>query len=199
MLIWDISEERMGTEKQEVEARDALSERLEVISTRLLNDILSALRSTRLLNDILSALRTPAADEGREAFAALPDHWHTAIAEYTTHRLGCPAEDGDGDCECAVHQFREAVMVALHRHLRAPAASPADAGWRPIKTAPQDRTDVLISNPSWPQEGRHMRPAVVAAYLEKNAWRYMDGRRISDPAPTHWMPLPPAPDDKDPA
>jgi hypothetical protein len=68
------------------------------------------------------------------------------------------------------------------------------SAWQPIETAPKGEAVVLISSPAWPPEGRvERRPAVICSYFSDGDWRYMDHRRVSG-RPTHWMPLPDAPD-----
>jgi hypothetical protein len=62
--------------------------------------------------------------------------------------------------------------------------------WRPIWTAPKDGTDVLVS--LWNRAGE--RCAAVAFYQDGEWW-------MNDPddapvfEPTHWMPLPPPPEE----
>ena len=64
-------------------------------------------------------------------------------------------------------------------------------GWQPIKTAPKDGTAVL---------GYQMVPGdlrmVTPAYFTDGKWQivcYHEGNVEYEVAPTHWMPLPPAP------
>lgn len=59
------------------------------------------------------------------------------------------------------------------------------ARWHPIETAPKDGTDVLLSSPHWHGD-------VVVGCWSFEGWRDRDD---SDKlAPTHWMPLPAAPE-----
>jgi hypothetical protein len=59
--------------------------------------------------------------------------------------------------------------------------------WQPIETAPKDGTDVL----AW--DGDSVSLVWWSVGAKKWAWGdfYLDA-----PAPTHWMPLPPPPEDK---
>lgn len=74
--------------------------------------------------------------------------------------------------------------------------------WKPIDTAPKDGTWVL----AFPKPSAHKSPPVVVRWEEHDSHRY--GNKItlkgwatvssSEPSIgnlTHWMPLPPAPED----
>jgi hypothetical protein len=56
-------------------------------------------------------------------------------------------------------------------------------GWRPIETAPKDRTEVLVS---W-RDSSHTR----IAHFSGHGWTAQSGNNLKQP--THYMPLPPAP------
>ena len=58
--------------------------------------------------------------------------------------------------------------------------------WQPIETAPMDGTDILLGF------ARHDRPPVVAGWFD--CWAEYDCQNIVKGTPTHWMPLPPAPE-----
>ena len=64
--------------------------------------------------------------------------------------------------------------------------------WQPIETAPKDGTVVLLAG---------CRKPVAAAWLEDEIdyWHVDDNKRgpfaLRGPAPTHWMPIPAAPDE----
>lgn len=60
-----------------------------------------------------------------------------------------------------------------------------EAGWQPIESAPKDGSDVLLSSPHWHGD-------VVVGCWSFEGWR---DREDSDKLePTHWMPLPAAPE-----
>lgn len=94
----------------------------------------------------------------------------------------------EGNWKGIVDQLQSIARAAL-------SSSPAPSTgclreWRPIETAP-DLTWVLVT-------GRHHRdisPALVAQYHASSQWWESadDGAGIYM-TPTHWMPLPPAPD-----
>lgn len=73
------------------------------------------------------------------------------------------------------------------------------AGWRPIADAPRDGTLILVARDSVWSEDVH---AVVrwAEYLDRDNeswWQIHDGKNdhgLRGGGPSHWMPLPPAPD-----
>lgn len=58
--------------------------------------------------------------------------------------------------------------------------------WQPIETAPKDGTFVLLYSPILFGE------QMVVAYYELGRWNDLMGRV---PQPTHWMPLPKAPEE----
>ena len=60
-------------------------------------------------------------------------------------------------------------------------------GWQPIETAPKDETDILLGF------ANHLRPAVVCGWF--GDWTEYDSTNVCKGTPTHWMPLPPAPED----
>lgn len=71
--------------------------------------------------------------------------------------------------------------------LRALQSQPAHNPWQPIETAPRDRTRVLVSD----------RYCVDTAYFTKGEWwlyECSDDWYSCSINPTHWMPLPAAPD-----
>jgi hypothetical protein len=99
--------------------------------------------------------------------------------------------------------------IALYEHPAA-KASTAAMGWRPIATAPKDGTAVLLAQGErvtaghweperWPtgaeyhgSTGEYIGEFETGACID--AWWYSeDGGFSEDEPPTHWMPLPPAP------
>jgi hypothetical protein len=117
--------------------------------------------------------RPPSAQEGpapgsevggdvKEAFASLPDHWHDAIASYTTHSPDCIAFEGEeiGGCDCAADQFRQSIIVLVAKHLTSPPDSAREgegctgvgAQWCPkCGTCTCDRSDVLVRTEDDPE------------------------------------------------
>lgn len=85
------------------------------------------------------------------------------------------------------------ILQLSMAQVRMLAASPSPAEvrqWQPIETAPKDGTPVLLAG---------CRKPVVAAWLEDEIdwWHVDDNKRgpfaLRGPGPTHWMPLPAAP------
>ena len=83
------------------------------------------------------------------------------------------------------------------RDLRALLAGPPEpsveeVAWQPIESAPRDGTDVMAGRPvafGWTPHPLRSR------YID-GRWRAQFGERdwrSYDPQPTHWMPIPPAP------
>ena len=69
--------------------------------------------------------------------------------------------------------------------------------WQPMETAPKDGTWILLAGPSGYQ-ATPLRVEVCRYYPEyrpNNPWQNHSNDAFSDGggAPTHWMPLPPAP------
>lgn len=58
--------------------------------------------------------------------------------------------------------------------------------WQPIETAPKDGTDILLGF------ANDNRPAVVAGWYDN--WEEYDTINVVKGRPTHWMPLPEAPE-----
>jgi len=57
--------------------------------------------------------------------------------------------------------------------------------WQPIETAPRDKKAVLVYCPDI--------KCIFCVYLEDGLWFIFGNRGILQPKPTHWMPLPEAP------
>lgn len=79
---------------------------------------------------------------------------------------------------------RACVLNAINDHRAAHLGGPAVAGWLPIETAPKDGRLMLLVHGS----AGHI-PFIGKCIVE--FW-YDNGRGIREP--THWMPLPAAPD-----
>ncbi|WP_159953150.1 DUF551 domain-containing protein [Rhizobium sp. 18065] len=67
--------------------------------------------------------------------------------------------------------------------------SPNLFGWRPIASAPKDGSDLLLSAASWHGD-------VVVGCWSFEGWRDRDDTDALEP--THWMPLPAAPNENEP-
>jgi hypothetical protein len=86
---------------------------------------------------------------------------------------------------------------------REPQPAPAPAGWQPIETAPKDRTHVLVAPGTWGSKDASIAYWDADKYSKSQRpyWRRTDdyGRvTISrEKQPTHWMPLPAAPQKKE--
>lgn len=106
-------------------------------------------------------------------------------------RIGCNAADVHLTCSyptCSCKQIPVAIQAALN-------SLPAEQAWRPIETAPKDRTWVL---------GFESRIGMNDKYTPHEVMRWVDFG-LSDRGahwrnsmnnlcqPTHWMPLPAAP------
>lgn len=108
------------------------------------------------------------------------------------------------DAEAAARELEREWMLAsslaeqraiIARHLtvaRSTVPSAEAMQWQPIVTAPRDGTIVLLWWPHW----NNLRPIIGCYHLEM----WIASERLSDgPDPTHWMPLPVAPDTLPPA
>lgn len=119
----------------------------------------------------------------------------------------------------AVTAAREALAAAILAD-RATRLAAAPQGWKPIETAPKDGTQILLGHPADTDEDGEPRPGVVAqGYWQEgyddapdqmghdacwtdcnfDAFTYprsfgAEAYRSKGYQPTHWMPLPPAPD-----
>lgn len=99
-------------------------------------------------------------------------------------------------CGCSATQARAAI-----------AALDAVRGWRPIETAPKDRTQFLGWVPAFEKVGRDGKPQgppnVQICWWDTSVITFKPRIMILGMgdflpekfAPTHWMPLPPAPED----
>ncbi len=80
---------------------------------------------------------------------------------------------------------RESIDDALRGAASVPASPPTREGWQPIDTAPKDRS-VLVY---WP-DGDSVHVGIAWFGPNMQAWLVTN---VGPVAPTHWMPLPPAP------
>ena len=93
----------------------------------------------------------------------------------------------------AIQQLRmfKTHLVAL-RSRQAPQAS----GWQPIETAPKDGTEVWLGRKA-KRNARHEGWRIPFCHYQDGTWYDDEGLGIPDD-PTHWMPLPPAPEKEKP-
>jgi hypothetical protein len=71
--------------------------------------------------------------------------------------------------------------------------------WQPIETAPKDGTPILGYSPNARGMAVSMPPIAVVEWVDLGEGRFgisHDDGAGSDFRPTHWMPLPAAPDDR---
>jgi hypothetical protein len=91
----------------------------------------------------------------------------------------------------SAEQERNEALAERDRLSNALAAARAAMTWRPIETAPKDRTRILV----WPYWGDN-RPAEVQWREMKRTpgrWETTGGLVCPSANPTHWMPLPAPP------
>lgn len=110
-----------------------------------------------------------------------------------------------------------AAREAMHKHFRDSLVAAYEAGrpkWQPIETAPKDGSQIMLASPSSISIGRwndRMRGPGASGYIQQPGWiacamgedvpdeGWDTGNGYSlemtawDEAPTHWMPLPAAP------
>jgi len=79
--------------------------------------------------------------------------------------------------------------VTIERNGYCDALQEASA-WQPIETAPKDGTPIIAVVPEW-------RCCHIAAWIDKG-WSIAvrENGRMRIPTPSHWMPLPPPPEDE---
>lgn len=73
----------------------------------------------------------------------------------------------------------------FYTEAKAALSAQDEAGWQLIETAPKDGSDVLLSSPHWHGD-------VVVGCWSFEGWRDRDDSDKLEP--THWMPLPAAPE-----
>lgn len=117
----------------------------------------------------------------------------------------------------AIARLRERATLALERHEYAtPDVVPADLAalldyaektreamrWRPIETAPKDGTHILVFPAllgvpliaSWEKPTPPLMMPRAPAVRHDGFWRAALTAKPTPYKPTHWLPLPPAPD-----
>jgi hypothetical protein len=116
----------------------------------------------------------------RERDGRVPSAWSECGDGHDYSRTG---KHDPNDCRfCLRHVLKKVEASEL-----AARAEKAEAtrvgGWQPIASAPKDGTEVLLT------DGRYKRAGYWARRIE--CWSI--DCVVDVPAPTHWMPLPPAP------
>jgi len=114
------------------------------------------------------------ADIGKER---LPDAGRDAAIEAAHEAANRKANNHTYVSEASIR----AAISAYEAHRGGGAAG----GWQPIETAPKDGTHFLAY-----ENGRHY--DCWAHFDTREGWYWMD-HADSEPAPTHWMPLPQPP------
>lgn len=104
----------------------------------------------------------------------------------------CPDESQPdaSDPACPACKATAAVrpaIAAIRAALSAPAAPIVPEGWLPIETAPQDMGAYLFRVNGIAVDGFRDATGKMCVRNEQHEWRAMHGK------PTHWMPLPAAP------
>jgi hypothetical protein len=138
---------------------------------------------SKLKAEFISTLREAAAALQvleRERDGRVPSAWSECGDGHDYSRTG---KHDPNDCRfCLRHVLKKVEASEL-----AARAEKAEAtrvgGWQPIASAPKDGTEVLLT------DGRYKRAGYWARRIE--CWSI--DCVVDVPAPTHWMPLPPAP------
>ena len=120
-----------------------------------------------------------------------------AAFEDWLHRV-CPS----GDVTEVQRQWEASRELAEWLESQAKPVQPSDP-WLPIETAPKDGTEIIMSNGkdvsagSWfkGHDGTYDRDGAPNCDEKDACWMDWSGGML--PEPTHWMPLPPAPQPKD--
>ena len=120
-----------------------------------------------------------------------------AAFEVWLHRV-CPS----GDVTEVQRQWEASRELAEWLESQAKPVQPSDP-WLPIETAPKDGTEIIMSNGkdvsagSWfkGHDGTYDRDGAPNCDEKDACWMDWSGGML--PEPTHWMPLPPAPQPKD--
>ena len=113
-------------------------------------------------------------------------HWNVLRDDYERLREAVSWLLSEYDAPNEIHEAVAKLRAAL-------AAQPAPSGWRPIETAPKDKTRVIVA-----KYGAHSPLHEKAGDCWWACKAYFDGDCWTDGmddlcTPTHWMPLPPAP------
>lgn len=120
-------------------------------------------------------------------------------------QTGQPEWSEDCVCQDNVYSVMETgtigrpVMFADQAEAYKNACVREAMGWQPIETAPKDGTAVLVANKNGAWIAKY-EPVYQSGYRPENPWFSLmlnhDHVRKGKPyAPTHWMPLPPPPND----
>jgi len=126
-----------------------------------------------------------------------------ALIEKAALKVGMTSMLNHGAASCVYSEGCDGVsqehLVAFTReialHCAVALASPAP-GWRPIETAPKDRTLIVLGSRSGVWLGKYL-PVYSSGYRPENPWTSMllnhDHMAERYTQPTHWQPLPPPP------
>ena len=120
--------------------------------------------------------------------------WHDRIMEL---------EDGVIVTEPHVTRYMQAEIDELRAAVKSLAKDAEARDWQPIETAPKDGTAVLVSPGTWSDRSASIAKWKSDKYAKKPRpyWsRDDDLGRVTlsrERQTTHWMPLPPPPQDKD--
>lgn len=130
---------------------------------------------------------TTVSQEAREAAAALMPMNTMAECEYV---VAVKAGKHDGDYR--VQAFAKFEQSIRHQAERETLARMEPVAWMPIRTAPRNETMIVLG-------GEGQQPWVGFFSGWNNYWTTGEVDRSRDhvmhtPQPTHWMPLPPAPE-----
>jgi hypothetical protein len=89
--------------------------------------------------------------------------------------------------------YMNALRDALVAELLSAALS-APAGWQPIESAPKDHSTLLLWGRYWSEgQGWFQSPLMGRWTAVRDRWECVWGGRWFGVRPTHWMPLPAAP------
>lgn len=100
------------------------------------------------------------------------------IAPYTR----CPCCSAD----CTMEGFNELAQICVCGWS---GSYPEPLLWQPIETAPKDGTRILV----WPYWSDGLPAEVKWRNMKRTAGRWEYGGLFCNANPTHWMPLPAAP------
>jgi len=134
--------------------------------------------------------------------------FHTAIARLREASYAAPsAGEGPNTCLVGRHDLRTAlhvidrldadlrrVGVISHGAVTEPApTAPIPAGWKPISSAPKDGTPVLAFWTGATEAATVYGRSYGITMFKHGEWVNVDNCDDAYSEPTHWMPLPAAP------
>lgn len=136
--------------------------------------------------------------------------------------LACSATDGINSTEPHMRAALHLISAELAEALEQSSPAPKQDGWQPIETAPKGKACLIFyrntfglartikakfvakhtveADEEWPEDACDLDPLTETAYLPEDWYEMMDNhgdyayvRLESAHNPTHWQPLPPAP------